>query len=188
MFGMIAPAVARPAPAEAVTNRAPAVAPTNSPTQDGHWHIVNVVPPDHPKIRTIQKFNPLWWFKNADDPKPPADYQPTNPHRNLNWSVRNLLHNFTFYVIGVADKKVTRAGRYPKAVMNPRGAFNLAVTFYGPLPLPFFSYHRRHFNFYLGWRERGNFGIKLNFHSSPKPPTPEPQYMPLPRPSANPFS
>jgi len=38
--------------------------------------------------------------------------------------------------------------------------------------LPFLSYHRNRFNFYFGWRERGNFGIKLNF---PKPPEENPR-------------
>jgi transposase len=29
-------------------------------------------------------------------------------------------------------------------------------------------YYRDRFNFYFGWRERGNFGIKLNFSKPPK--------------------
>lgn len=28
--------------------------------------------------------------------------------------------------------------------------------------MPFISYHANHFRAYIGWRERGNFGLKLN--------------------------
>jgi hypothetical protein len=71
-----------------------------------HWHTVSIEPgPDHPTIRTRDKFNPLWWFKNADDPLTPESYRPKDKHRQLKWRLRNPLHNFTFYVVGVADKR-----------------------------------------------------------------------------------
>ena len=48
--------------------------------------------------------------------------------------------------------------------------------------LPFLSYQRGGFNFYFGWRERGNFGIKLNYSQPPdkNPPTENSQSEPAP--------
>src|ERR1700742_4347208 len=80
-----------------VSNRPPA-----------HWHTVKGVPgPNRPKIYFYNKLNPIWWFKNSDDLTPPDWYKPDDKHRNLKWSFRNPMHNFNFYVIGVADKKIT---------------------------------------------------------------------------------
>src|SRR5882762_9122166 len=68
------------------------------------WNSVSVVPgPNKPVIRKRDKANPLWWFRNADQPKPEASYRPDDKWRVLKWHIRNPLHNFTFYVIGVAD-------------------------------------------------------------------------------------
>ena len=87
---------------------------TNSPVLDGTWHQVVVTPrTDIPRIRTRDKFNPAWWFKNVDDPTPQDWYKPADPRRTFKWHVRNSLHNFTFYVVGIADKKFKRSGRYP---------------------------------------------------------------------------
>ena len=46
--------------------------------------------------------------------------------------------------------------------MNPHGGWNFAVTGYKRLRLPFLSYEGHCIAFYLGWRESGNFGAKLN--------------------------
>jgi hypothetical protein len=77
--------------------------------------------------------------------------------------LRNPFHNFDFYVIGIADKEFVRSGRYPKKNSNPDGGWDFAVSKYKCLRLPFISYQRGKFNFYCGWRNRGNFGIKINF-------------------------
>ena len=143
---------------------------TNAAAADGHWHTVPLAPRQGlPKIQTGDKVNPIWWFKNVDEPQPPRDYLPHDHNRHTKWRFRNSFHNLTFYVIGVADKKVERTGKYPKSVMNPHGGWNFAVTKYKFLRLPFVSYRHGGFEFYLGWREHGNFGTKLNIHS--KKPT-----------------
>jgi hypothetical protein len=111
----------------------------------------------------VQKINPIWWFGNIDEPKAPDWYRPEDPHRDFRYHLRNPFHNFTFYVIGIADKEFVRMGRYPEAVANPDQGWNWAVIKYGWLRLPFISYHRGDFKFYIGWRPRGNFGFKLNF-------------------------
>lgn len=122
----------------------------------------------------FEKWNPLWWFGNVDEPVPPATYQPDDPHRVRNYRWRNLGHNFTFYVIGIADREFTRTGRHPEHVFAPGRGWNWAVSRHHCCFLPFLSYHGGYCETYFGWRERGNFGVKLNFRrrhlASPAPP------------------
>lgn len=110
-----------------------------------------------------EKWNPSFWWGNADDPVPPDWYRPDDPERAQKWYFRNPLHNFDFYVIGIADKPFIRTGRFPSTVFNPNGGWNWAVCSYRWIRLPFVSYWHGDFKFYLGWRERGNFGLKLTF-------------------------
>jgi hypothetical protein len=118
-------------------------------------------------LQTFQKWNPIWWFGNVDDPDPPDWYRPEQPFRRFLWRLRNPLHNFVFYVVGVADKDFTRSGRYPADVFKPSPGWNWAVTRYKWARLPFASFHHGRFKWYAGWRERGNFGFKLTLSSSP---------------------
>jgi len=120
--------------------------------------------PRHPYAFTLcQKLNPVWWFGNADEPAPPDWYRPGKRARTLMWHLRNSCHNFTWYVIGIADKPFIRVGKYPARVSNPNGGWNWAVCEYKQLRLPFVDYDRGRFEFYCGWRNAGNFGMKLNF-------------------------
>lgn len=86
----------------------------------------------------------------------------------IGWWVRNPFHNLTFYVIGLSTNPKTeivydfkRYGRYPKDVFAPSGGWNWCVIKYKWLWLPFISYQGWLGKFYIGWRERGNWGIKL---------------------------
>jgi hypothetical protein len=129
------------------------------------WRRVTIEPsPHHPVIRTRDKFNPIWWFQNADDPMPPESYRPQDKHRMTKWRLRNPLHNFTFYVVGVADKTVTRSGRYPEENFSAKGGWNLTATRHSWVYLPFVSWchGQKGFHFYCGWRSSGNFGFKCN--------------------------
>ncbi len=108
-----------------------------------------------------QKWNPVWWLGNADDPEPPEWYRPGQKMRGALWQLRNPLHNFTFYVIGVHDKEFVRLGKQPGAVFRRGGGWNCAVIQAGVLRLPFVSYEGRHVRWYALWREKGNFGLKL---------------------------
>jgi hypothetical protein len=150
---------------------------------EGHWHEVKVRR-YHDRISITKKINPVWWFGNLDEPTPPADYRPRASHRNLDWHVRNSLHNFTYFVVGISDKPFRRAGRYPSRTMNPHDGWNVAVSKYRWLRLPFVSYKRGEFNFYFGWRTRGNFGIKFNFQAPPPPATNKPAMGPIVMPHA----
>jgi hypothetical protein len=107
--------------------------------------------------------NPVWWFGNADDPVPPPDYRKGKCCRKFMWYMRNPFHNFNHYIIGIGDKPFTRVGRFPDKVANPNGGWNWAVCKYKYLRLPFVDYQRGRFEFYCGWRNGGNFGMKLNF-------------------------
>ncbi|MEO6035697.1 MAG: hypothetical protein ABIQ35_10620 [Verrucomicrobiota bacterium] len=119
------------------------------------------VPKSQPS--TAQKFNPVFWLGNMDDPVPPDWYRPKNKMRKVLWNLRNPLHNFFFYVIGIADKEFEIVGRVPGRISKPGGGWNWTVCKYKWLRLPLISYTRGSFNFYLGWRNRGNLGMKLNF-------------------------
>jgi hypothetical protein len=137
-------------------------------TNAAKWHSVRVTPrPGLPKIHTDNKLNPVWWFKNSDEPVPPKWYQPDDRHRVLKWHCRNPFHNFDNYVIGVADKEFVRSGRYPDRNSSPHGGWDFAVARRKLVLLPFISWQRGSFNFYFGWREHGNFGIKFNFSTPP---------------------
>lgn len=144
---------------------------TNTIPLCAHWHTVKVKPgAAAPKIHFYNKLNPVWWFKNSDDPKPPEWYRPDDKHRKAKWSFRNPMHNFDFYVIGVADKKFARSGQFPEKNSDPRGGWDFEAARYKFIWLPFISYHRPKFDFYFGWRNHGNFGIKININPAPKQP------------------
>lgn len=130
--------------------------------------------------RKMQKWNPVWWLGNVDTPVPPEDYKPDDPHRERKWRWRNPGHNFTFYVIGIADREFMRVGLHPDDVFRPGGGLNVAMSLACPLPpLPFVSFESRHLSTYLGWRERGNFGAKLNVRWNGKDLNPKVKKKPL---------
>ena len=133
------------------------------------WHTVAMPREANvPVIHWYNKINPVWWVGNAEEPVPPAWYEPSNSLRTVKWYFRNPFTNLSYYVIGVADKDTVRSGRYPTQVGNPKGGWNFAVTRRRILYLPFMDYKNRRMEFYFGWRERGNFGIKMVFHSPPE--------------------
>src|SRR5262245_12755075 len=81
-------------------------------------------------IRPCRKWNPAFWFGNLEHPVPPDYYRPNDRWRNFKWRLRNPLNNFTFYVIGIADKTFKRVGPYPDRNGNPYGGWNWAVCKY----------------------------------------------------------
>ena len=131
-------------------------------------------------IKWYKKCSPIWWFGNADEPIPPDWYRPGRKHRVFSWHARNLLHNFDFYVIGVADKTTVRSGKYPRHVFNPHKGWNTGVTKYKCLRLPFVSYNHGQLDFYAGWRESGNFGLALRREEKKSPKRPSNADVPTP--------
>lgn len=118
------------------------------------------------------KLNPQFWFENVDDPLPPENYLVDDPQRVEKWYWRNPFHNFTFYVIGIADQSFDRQGLCPADVFNPNGGWNWAVSKKDWLRLPFISFENDRISTYFGWRNGGNFGIKLNIHQTGPPEDP----------------
>jgi hypothetical protein len=134
-----------------------------SPATTNQARVFHHIPRESQKFSPCQKSNPVWWFKNADDPVPSPWYRKDKCCRKFMWYMRNPFHNFNHYVIGIGDKHFTRVGRFPDRQANPNGGWNLAVCKYKCLRLPFVDYQRGRFEFYCGWRNGGNFGMKLNF-------------------------
>ena len=93
------------------------------------WHTVKIRAwPNTNTIHWYDKINPVWWVGNNEEPDPPAWYEPGNPCRRIYWRLRNPFTNFSYYVIGVADRDARRSGWYPKNVSNPNRGWNFAVT------------------------------------------------------------
>lgn len=82
----------------------------------------------------------------------------------VQWWVRNPFHNLTFHVI-CPKSPFTREGSFPKDVFNPCGSGwnRCVITSATGKKFPFISYIGW-CKFYIGWRERGNFGIKLTLN------------------------
>ena len=84
----------------------------------------------------------------------------------VSWWCRNPLHNLMFHVppFGLVGLRFVREGNCA-VFREPEGGWGWAVIYYKWMRFPFISYYGR-VKFYIGWRERGNFGIKLTYNSS----------------------
>jgi len=102
----------------------------------------------------------------------------TNIHAGtfVRWSTRNPLHNFCFYVVGsahwkrhyhavlfsVAHGRVRGLARGEPKVFDSDNSFKIAFNDFRPfIAWQFSHFKNRRFQFYVGWRERGNLGFKL---------------------------
>lgn len=102
----------------------------------------------------------------------------TNIHLGtfVRWSARNSLHNFSFYVVGSAHWKrhyrvaLLSAGDYgvrafcrgEDKVFDSDNSFKIALHDFKPfISCQFSHFKNRRFQFYVGWRERGNLGFKF---------------------------
>jgi hypothetical protein len=94
-------------------------------------------------------------FGNYDDPWPAPEYKPelTAWKRKLAWWARNPLHNFFFHWVGVAERVV----RFKGTFLAP--GWNFAWTYTEHLQLPLISYRGQRWEWYVGWRRNGGFGI-----------------------------
>lgn len=109
-----------------------------------------------------KKINPLWWFGNYNDPVDrvnqdgsPAHgtFYPDKPHwfRAMMWGLRNPLHNFMFFVIGLSDRK---------HLIND-GQIWPAKGQKWNIRLPFISYRGKKWEWYIGWRNGSTFGVNF---------------------------
>jgi hypothetical protein len=116
-----------------------------------------------------------------DSAVPFCSEKPNGCAKALRWWLRNPLHNFCFYVIGSAHRMngeftIIQWGpgnRYCLFWYEPQGetvfagsgtSFYLGFHGWKPFVSLRIAYSRKlRSDFYIGWRPRGNFGIKLNF-------------------------
>lgn len=89
---------------------------------------------------------------------------PLGIKRFLAWQIRNPLHNLFFYVIGSTHRKehtkkeiLTLGKRYSDSVLP--ATFAILLHDDKPFISSRFKVFGREIQFYLGWRERGNFGF-----------------------------
>ena len=123
------------------------------------------------KMPLAWKLNPVWWFKNDEEPLPPADYYPGSPTRVIRWYLRNPLQNFGKYVLGVYDRNYTVFGTAPVAVTTfddvGKLGWKWSAIRLGWRWLPFVSYSGKKVVWYAGWQYWGFFGLKFNVKNSP---------------------
>ncbi len=113
------------------------------------------------KYPWYKKINPLWWFGNANDPVTDPDndaFCPGKPTwiRKLLWALRNPLHNFFAFVVGLDDQKaiVNFGNQWPR----PGQKWNVI--------LPFLCYKGTKWEWYIGWRNGTNLGAAFRRVSS----------------------
>ena len=118
------------------------------------------------------KINPIWWFKNDDEPEPPEWYKLEQPRfTTLKWYLRNPFQNFGKWVLGVEDRNFTAYGPAPLLTttwweVNGSSGWKWSII---KLPvgcmalrLPFVSFENSKMIFYAGWQPCGFFGFKLH--------------------------
>lgn len=113
----------------------------------------------------------------GEDSNPPFTQTP-NFKSFLAWYARNPLNNFCFYVIGSADWKthysfnvfksdpaglqLLSSDPKPSVFSKDPGGFIFALNDFKPFVSIKFPMGKAHaFDFYLGWRPEGHFGIKF---------------------------
>ncbi|MBJ7448913.1 MAG: hypothetical protein JHC93_00980 [Parachlamydiales bacterium] len=149
-----------------------------------HW-LYNYIPRHRNEIRWYQMGKWATWalFGNDDDGIFGEEITAGNwcdkkisVKRAAKWAMRNPLHNFNFYVIGSAYKSnsefailslsAERAQLFHyekegKTVFAGKGT-GLWIGFHGWKPFVSLRInYGRVFEMYVGWRERGNFGLKF---------------------------
>lgn len=151
-----------------------------------HW-LYRIVPRHRSQLQWYDIGHMATWmvFGNDDDgifgeaqPKPYRPNEKPSLQKSLRWWCRNPLHNFCFYTIGsahrrnseidilqIVDNKISglhyRADG-SKLFIGKNSSLYIALHGGKPFLSLRLRYHRHYrADFYIGWRERGNFGIKF---------------------------
>lgn len=148
--------------------------------------LYRVIPPNRDSIQKNDLPHWTLWalFGNDDDGifGEKAHFREDDPDdlkKAFLWWIRNPFHNLFFYVIGsanrqnslylilqIGDSQIKAFHYYPLPKKNfpcKNSCFYLALHGGKPFVSIKLVYSRyREFQFYFGWRTRGNFGIKLN--------------------------
>jgi hypothetical protein len=152
--------------------------------------LYQVIPRHRSQVRWLDAPHWIWWSLAGNDDNgifgesKSVPYS-TNIHAGtfFRWNARNPLHNFTFYTVGsahwkhhynaivlsVGDNGVRVFSTGKKAVFDTRNSFKIAFNDFKPFVSCQFSHFKgRLFQFYVGWRERGNLGFKLRPWAKPE--------------------
>lgn len=133
------------------------------------YDVTEAIITDRTPIAWTKKINPWWWLWNDVQPFPdPGQVKHTGWLGQLEWWVRNPCANFVGFVIGVNDRNYRIIGTAPVWAGSLRDVgrtgWKWSVIDIG-LGLPFISYAGVHWEFYLGWRFSGGFGLKIIRHA-----------------------
>jgi hypothetical protein len=116
------------------------------------------------------KINPIWWLGNDEGIDPSFHPEKSQLDRAFYWFFRNLFHNFMAYVVGFNDRPITVTGPKPAELpiwidANESGWKWAIVHPVGwPLWLPFISYSKGKFAFYIGWIPSGGIlGLRITW-------------------------
>ncbi len=149
-----------------------------------HW-LYKVIPRHRSQIRWYDLGHWVTWtlFGNDDDgifgEEPTSGYKTRRNVSGLRafaWTLRNPLHNLGFYVLGSANRENSEFALVQLAEDNSKLLNYKAkadTVFAGEKSSFFLGFHGwkpflslrlrygRQLDFYFGWRERGNFGMKF---------------------------
>ena len=121
---------------------------------------------------------PVWfarWKTGKEIPEGMSAYRQFNTNwvRHLVWGLRNPMHNFMFYVVGVSDRNYDLVGPKPVRVTllsdldhvnrKLRGFQWKLLWLNEFIVLPFVSYSGDHWRLYAGWRPDGALGFKITY-------------------------
>lgn len=99
------------------------------------WSVFQALTP-FVAMHAVNPLTRLLWavWGNDEDPLPPSSFLPGigQRWRILRWYFRNMGHNLTWHVLGVAGQQYERVGRYHDQVWNPDGGWNWAMIVQPP--------------------------------------------------------
>lgn len=134
---------------------------------DGLWLLIIILPM---RIREHWTVLGVTLFTNSDSPvEARVDYMPSSSIwvRRICWWGRNPFHDFTFYVIGFANKEVRTIYGTGDVTQTLQEGFHWAIRRPKgwPVLLPYISLQKTRgssrYLAYIGWRPQGAFGLKM---------------------------
>lgn len=133
--------------------------------------LYKIIPRHRCQIRPLDLGHWITWtlFGNDDDglfgEGPHAHYRPQQSPslgKAFCWTLRNPFHNFCFYVIGSAHRENGKINIIK--LQSKLNGSRFLFAFHGGKPFLSLTVNynpQRKGEFYIGWRERGNFGLKF---------------------------
>lgn len=121
-----------------------------------------------PKAGLWNKFVWTFFLNELDGVLGDMRWNPTQADTwkiRLQWWLRNPCHNLTWHVIGFAQL-YTRRVDFQK---EDGPGWNTAMSIASGTLYPFCLFRGTKVVFYIGWRGRGTFGIKLNYKAKGVP-------------------